>query len=98
VAKEFIKKGFEAIVVSVDSRWFDQSFAGRIYNDQFLKDLPQHVDPCGENGEFHTFVFNGPVFKNPMAIKKGETVYKEYPSPDKNKPEPTIGFWFCDLS
>jgi len=98
VAKEFIKKGVKAIVVSVDSRWLDQSFAGRIYNEQFLKDLPQHVDPCSENGELHTFVFNGPVFKNPIVIEKGEIIYKEYPSPDTNNSESTIGFWFCDLS
>ncbi|MFP4024871.1 MAG: diphthine--ammonia ligase [Thiohalospira sp.] len=98
VAKEFINKGFKAIVVSVDNRYLDQSFAGRIYDDQFIKDLPQNVDPCGENGEFHTFVFDGPVFKKPIAFKKGDIVFKEYQSPDKSLPEQTIGFWFCDLN
>lgn len=97
VAKEFITKGFNAIVVSVDSRYLDQSFAGRIYDEQFINDLPQNVDPCGENGEFHTFVFDGPVFKKPIAVKKGDILFKEYQSPDKIHPEQTIGFWFCKL-
>jgi len=98
VAKEFIKIGFKAIVVSVDSQKLNKSFAGRIYDENFLEDLPDQLDPCGENGEFHTFVYDGPIFQQPINFKKGEIIYKKYPSPDKNHSEQNIGFWFCDLS
>jgi len=97
VALDFIHKGFKAIIVSVDSRWLNKSYVGRIFDEQFLKDLPAHVDPCGENGEFHTFVYDGPVFTKPVIFEKGKIIYKEYPSPDKRHSEQTIGFWFCDL-
>jgi uncharacterized protein (TIGR00290 family) len=97
IAKEFIELGFKSIIVSVDSRYLDKSFAGRIYDELFIEDLPKNVDPCGENGEFHSFVFNGPIFKNPIPFKKGEIVYKEYKSHDKKKPDEKFGFWYCDL-
>ncbi len=97
VAREFIELGFKAIVVSVDGRYLDQSFAGRIYDQSFLNDLPENVDPCGENGEFHSFVFDGPIFKTPIPFKKGEVVYKEYKSHGKDNPDENIGFWYCDL-
>ncbi len=97
VAKTFIDKGFKAILVSVDSRFLDQSFAGRFYDESLLADLPDDVDPCGENGEFHTFVFDGPIFKNPILFEKGSIVYKEYKSPNKDNEDKNIGFWYCDL-
>lgn len=93
IALDFIAKGFKSIIVSVDSEKLDRSFAGRIYDHAFLNDLPKNVDPCGENGEFHSFVFDGPIFKNPIQFKKGEILYKEYPS-NKDKKN---GFWYCDL-
>jgi len=97
VANDFIQKGFKAIIVSVDSRYLDKSFAGRIYDESFLNDLPANVDPCGENGEFHSFVFDGPIFKTPVIFEKGEIVYKEYKSHSKENPDENIGFWYCDL-
>ena len=97
LAKEFINKGFKAIIVSVDSRFLNESFAGRIFDESFLNDLPKNVDPCGENGEFHSFVFDGPIFKNPIKFQKGEIVYKEYKSHSKENPDENIGFWYCDL-
>ena len=97
VANDFIQKGFKAIIVSVDSRYLDKSFAGRIYDESFLNDLPANVDPCGENGEFHSFVFDGPIFKSPITFEKGEIVYKEYKSHSKENPDENIGFWYCDL-
>ena len=97
LAKEFIDLGFKAIIVSVDGRYLDQSFAGRIYDESFLNDLPANVDPCGENGEFHSFVFDGPIFKTPVIFEKGEIVYKEYKSHSKENPDENIGFWYCDL-
>ncbi|MEE4196658.1 MAG: diphthine--ammonia ligase [Bacteroidales bacterium] len=98
VAQTFIDKGFKAIVVSADSRWLDQSFVGRIYNKQFINDLPRGVDPCGENGEFHTFVFDGPVFSKPIPVNPGKIIYQEYPHPKQNHPGSCLGFWFCDLN
>ena len=97
LAHDFIGKGFKAIIVSVDGRYLDQSLAGRLYDDSFLNDLPQNVDPCGENGEFHSFVFDGPIFKTPIPFKKGEIVYKEYKSTNMENQNNNIGFWYCDL-
>ena len=97
VAREFIELGFKAIIVSVDGRFMDKSFAGRIYDKSFINDLPLNVDPCGENGEFHSFVFDGPIFHNPIEFKKGNVVYKEYKSHSKDGPKEDIGFWYCDL-
>ena len=97
VAREIIELGFKAIIVSVDGRFLDKSFTGRIYDKSFIDDLPLNVDPCGENGEFHSFVFDGPIFKNPIQFKKGEVVYKEYKSHSQDGPKEDIGFWYCDL-
>jgi len=82
--ENFIGSGFRAIVVCVDSKKLDSSWAGRPLDEAFLRDLPSGVDPCGENGEFHTFVFDGPGFRNPVPFLVGETVSRE-------------PFWFCDL-
>lgn len=69
--RDFIAAGFRAIVVSVDLAKLDASFAGRIIDRDFVADLPLGVDPCGENGEFHTFVFDGPNFSSPIDISVG---------------------------
>lgn len=94
---EFIDRGFKTIVVCVDASKLDESFAGRVIDHQFLSDLPDNVDPCGENGEFHTFVFDGPIFRHPIPFQTGEKVLKTYTV--KNQDEETIeyGFWFQDL-
>ena len=76
--QEFIKTGFKAIVVCINTDKLDKSFCGRIIDRDFLKDLTEDVDPCGENGEFHTFVFDGPIFKKPIEFGKGEMVEKSY--------------------
>ncbi|HEY5462543.1 MAG TPA: diphthine--ammonia ligase [Hanamia sp.] len=99
---EFIDLGFKAIITCVNDNYLDKSFAGRVIDNEFLKDLPSNVDPCGENGEFHSFVFEGPIFKKAIKIKKGEIVYKKYTSPntdetDKDKNPFSNGFWYCDL-
>ena len=82
--REFLGLGFKAIVVCVDPAKLDPSFAGRIIDEAFLADLPATVDPCGENGEFHTFVFDGPNFSTPVRYSIGEIVCRE-------------SFRFCDL-
>src|SRR5690606_26105595 len=103
---EFIDLGFKTIVVCVKAELLDESFTGRVIDRDFLKDLPETVDPCGENGEFHTFVFDGPIFSSPVPFEVGEKVYREYRAPksadDVCKPgddaKPLgMGFWFCDL-
>lgn len=104
VLQEFIRLGFKAVLVCVKSEVLDKSFAGREIDADFLKDLPKDVDPCGEHGEFHTFVYDGPIFKNPISFDMGETIYREYGRPktkdevcDDGKSE-GMGFWFTDLT
>ena len=102
---EFIDLGFKGIVVCVNAEVLDKSFAGRIIDHDFINDLPHGIDPSGENGEFHSFVFDGPYFKKPVLYEMGETVYREYKSPkDKNDQcfashprKDVMGFWFCEL-
>ena len=84
LASELIRLGFRAIAVCIDPRVLDPSFAGRELDESFFSDLPPGVDPCGENGEFHTFVFDGPIFRTPVHFRVGETVHRD-------------GFYFCDL-
>lgn len=84
LARDFINAGFQAHLVCVDPRVLPASFAGRPYDEQLLADLPAGVDPCGENGEFHTFVHAGPIFSEPIACRPGQVVERS-------------GFVFCDL-
>ena len=90
--KSFIDAGFKAIVVCVDDRCLDKSFVGRLLDHDFLRDLPATVDPCGENGEYHSFVCDGPLFAKPIDFTKGEVVYKTYV-----QEETSYGFYYCDL-
>ncbi len=73
---DFIKSGFKSIISCVDTRKVNRSFSGRLYNNGFLNNLPNDCDPCGENGEFHSFVFDGPIFKAPIHIKTGDQTLK----------------------
>ncbi|MBO6494399.1 MAG: diphthine--ammonia ligase [Roseivirga sp.] len=95
LVNEFISLGFKTMVVSVDGSKLDQSFVGRIIDESFLNDLPENVDPCGENGEFHSFVFEGPIFKKPIGFERSEVVGKEYIL-SKETGE-TVTYWFQDL-
>jgi uncharacterized protein (TIGR00290 family) len=76
LARTFIDAGFEAHVVCVDTRRLDASFVGRAYDAAFLDDLPSGIDPCGENGEFHTFVHAGPCFERCVPCRVGEHVVR----------------------
>lgn len=110
LAQEFINSGFKAVVVCTDGRKLDRSFVGREYNRQFLKDLPPDIDPCGENGEFHTFVYDGPIFRKPVLFKYGDVVKCAYTvnSGDQSSCRSSISgalpevsshqFWFCDFT
>jgi uncharacterized protein (TIGR00290 family) len=73
----FLDLGFRAVVTCVDTGALDGSFAGRELNAAFLADLPSGVDPCGENGEFHSFVYDGPLFRQPVAFRPGECVLRD---------------------
>jgi len=77
LAREFIAAGFEATLVSVDPNQLDPAFVGRRFDEALLAELPTGVDPCGENGEFHTFVHAGPVFEAPIAVELGEAVMRD---------------------
>lgn len=100
---EFLNLGFKSILVCVNANLLDKSFAGRIIDKEFISDLPDGVDPCGENGEFHTFVFDGPIFKNPIPFEVGETIFRSYEAPKDTTDscrlpsEKEVGFWFTDL-
>jgi uncharacterized protein (TIGR00290 family) len=77
LARTFIDAGFEAILVSVDPDQLEPAFVGRSFDEALLADLPVGVDPCGENGEFHTFVHAGPVFAAPIEVERGEVVRRD---------------------
>ena len=74
LAREMIAAGVKATITCVDPAKLAKSFAGREYNLELLQDLPAEVDPCGENGEFHTFVYDSPVFSSPIPVHGGEVV------------------------
>ena len=84
LAQDFIAGGFRAILVCIDPKQLDPAFCGREFDLNLLADLPPSADPCGENGEFHTFVYDGPIFRQSVRVMKGEVIQRD-------------GFWFCDL-
>lgn len=93
LVKEFISLGYLTIVVCAQDGL--QDFCGRIIDQSFLDDLPEGIDPAGENGEFHTFVFDGPIFNKSIQFSIGEKVRKTFPSP--NKDDKQSGYWYIDL-
>jgi uncharacterized protein (TIGR00290 family) len=99
--EEFIDAGFKAIIVCVNEKFLNKSFVGRIIDCVFLNDLPSNVDPCGENGEYHSFVFDGPIFKYPIHFTVGEVVYKKYQQvnddTDYSITNQDTAFYYCDL-
>lgn len=105
MAKSIIESGIQAIVVCVSGKHFDSSFVGRPYDFEFLNSLPEGVDPCGENGEFHSYVYDSPNFSQPIPVKLGEAVNKLYTPASEEEDEPECGakpawdteFFFQDL-
>lgn len=93
--QEFIDLGYQSVIVCVNGSSLDKSFVGRVIDEDFLNDLPTNVDPCGENGEFHSFVFDGPLFQFPIPYIQGEIIEKRYPNPSEDSDD--IRFWFGDL-
>lgn len=94
ILNEFISLGYKTIVVCAKEGLED--FCGRVIDNNFIADLPPGIDPCGENGEFHTFVFDGPIFKNPIDFTVGEKIFKIFPSPSGDTKKPA-GYWYIDL-
>lgn len=93
--EEFIELGFKTIIVSINLEKLPQEFCGRIIDKGFLEDLPKSVDPCGENGEFHTFCFDGPIFNNPVNFKIGEQIIRSYSNP--TRPAKEVKYAFQEL-
>lgn len=101
---EFVDLGFRAVLVCVNEKQLSADFLGRELDLNLLKDLPKTVDSCGENGEYHSFVYDGPIFSSPTPFTKGETVRKTYrPSgstdchDEASDPVWDTGFWYQDL-
>lgn len=85
LASQMMESGMKSVVTCVDPSKLEKSYAGRCFDSAFLDSLPAHVDPCGENGEFHTFVYDGPVFSEPIPIEVAEIVQRD-------------GFVFADVT
>jgi uncharacterized protein (TIGR00290 family) len=85
MARTFIDLGFKAIITCVDSNVLDKKFVGRLFDERLLSEFPDSVDPCGENGEFHSFVYDGPIFRERIRYEQGEIVLRDE------------RFYFCDL-
>ncbi|MDO6743627.1 diphthine--ammonia ligase [Tenacibaculum soleae] len=106
--REFLALGFKTITVCVNAKKLGEEFVSRIIDEDFINELPDDVDVCGENGEFHTFCFDGPIFKNPIEFEIGEKLLKSYTlkkddsqnchtnTKEKVKNYDT-SFWYCDL-
>lgn len=85
LARNFINWGFKAVITCIDSNILNKTFIGKSFDEHFLSELPPAVDPCGENGEFHSFVYDGPIFQHKIPHKTGQIVLRN------NR------FYFCDL-
>ncbi len=78
ISKDFMDLGFKTKIVAINGEKLDKSFVGRDYNESFVNDLPKGIDVCGENGEFHSFCYEGPIFKEKINIEVGEILEKTY--------------------
>ncbi len=100
--KDFIKQGFKTITCCINDGYLSKAWVGRNIDNAFIKELPPNVDPCGENGEYHTFCYDGPVFKHKIEFTGGEKIYRALSlktADDCTLPGNIItkGFWFYDL-
>ncbi|MBI4945853.1 MAG: diphthine--ammonia ligase [Bacteroidetes bacterium] len=99
--EEFLALKFKTVICCTNDAYLGEEWAGRIIDNEFLSSLPANADACGENGEYHTFCFNGPLFKNPINISAGEKIYKPLVIKTTDdcslSASATKGFWFCEL-
>lgn len=91
----FLEAGFKTAICAVDAKFFKPETAGSTLDQHFIANLPLDVDPCGERGEFHTFVYDGPLFRQPVVFECADLVHKNY-SMGTNS-DTSLGFWFADL-
>ncbi len=98
---QFIDLGYKTITCCVNDAYLTNAHVGKLIDKIFISELPSDVDPCGENGEFHTYCFEGELFKKPILIDIKETIYKEldkkFQTPDKNR-KVTKGFWYSEIN
>ena len=94
LVNEFWREGFRSVVICVNEKYLPKEFCGRVFDEQFVKDLPEGVDACGENGEFHTFVFDGKLFENPVNYKIAQ-IYNHAPVFPSGE---TASFWYAELT
>lgn len=92
---EFLDLGFKTVIVCAKAEHFNEDFVGKTITKELLEEIPKEVDLCGENGEFHTFCYDGPIFKQPVKYNLGEKVYREYDTP--NTKTGKSGYWYCDI-
>lgn len=102
MVRDFIADGFKSIICAADASLFDKQQAGKIIDQKFLESLSSDIDPCGENGEYHSFVFDGPLFTQPISLVHGDVIMKMY-SYKRTDASGSIellesAFWFQDLS
>jgi len=90
--EDFIAKGFASVTCCISEKHLDKNWIGKTIDENFVKELPAAVDPCGENGEYHTFCYKGPIFKKEIKFSLGETMHKLYSPEEKN------GFWYIDIT
>jgi len=110
LAGEFVARGFRALTCCVNDAWLSESDVGHALDAGFFAGLGPGIDPCGENGEYHSFVHDGPVFRHPVSYRLGEKIYRPLelpkphddggpaiPLPASSGPGKTKGFWFADI-
>jgi uncharacterized protein (TIGR00290 family) len=95
--EEFMDLGFRTVTCCVDDAFFSEDMAGRYIDRDFIRLLPETADPCGENGEFHTFTVDGPIFRYPLNVRMGQKVYKPLKISGSENTS-TKGFWYCELT
>jgi uncharacterized protein (TIGR00290 family) len=99
---DFVARGFKTITCCINDGYLNEKWCGKIIDETFIAELPPTIDPCGENGEFHSFCFEAPVFKKKINIIRGKKTYRALEIKFADSPSPikdagTKGFWFCDL-
>lgn len=103
--EDFFRLGFQTVVCCASDAWFDDTLVGRTLNPALVAGFPPAVDPCGENGEYHSFTYAGPLFRRPIAFELGKKVYRpleiprltDCPVSAPDGPPPPRGFWYIDL-
>lgn len=96
LAHAFVNYGFKTLICCASSKHFTNSIMGKTIDNHFIENLPAGVDPCGENGEFHTFTYDGPIFKAPLAFNTGGSILKHYDIKSTDQKEKS-GFWFLKV-